>query len=296
MEAAHHISEDSCEQCGLCAQVCPNGVVVSDHEGRCGFQENRIGLCIGCAHCTAVCPTQSVHVPGLSYERDLFDLPETGVDGEAFTSFVSTRRAVRLYRRKPVPRESLDRIVRAISLAPMGFPPHKVAVTVVESRGVIEEGLPLMVSFYEKMLSWMGNPVSRFFMRRQMPEETFMTLRNHLAPALRARLPDMKGNREDLIARGAPALILFHAHRASENHTEDAVIALTYGFLAAHALGLGATPISLIPPAVERVPELRTLFRIPEENEVTAAMVTGYPRVRFKRGIRRELAGVTYIP
>ena len=158
MENGHHVLEESCERCGLCARVCPNGVIVSDSEGKPEFHGDRIGLCIGCAHCMAVCPTRSVRIPGLSYERDLFDLPEPGVDAEAFSSFLSTRRAVRLYRRKAVPRQTLERIVRAITLAPMGFPPHKVAVTVVENREVVEEGLPLMVTFYEKMLSWMPTP------------------------------------------------------------------------------------------------------------------------------------------
>jgi hypothetical protein len=89
-------------------------------------------------------------------------------------------------------------------------------------------------------------------------------------------------------------LILFHAPRGSENHTEDIYIDLTFGFLAAHSLGLGATPIGLIPPAVERNKDLRKIFQISKDNEVLASMIVGYPKVSFTRGIKRELAGVKW--
>ena len=54
--------------------------------------------------------------------------------------------------------------------------------------------------------------------------------------------------------------------------------------------GLGATIIDLVAPAAEQNPELRRLFRIPENNEVLAAMVTGYPKYRFQKSIRRSSA------
>ena len=296
METTHHIETETCERCGLCAEVCPNRILEAEKKAVPTFREDRLVLCVACGHCMAVCPTRSIRVPGLSYERDFFDLPEGEPDSKAFFDLIASRRAIRLYRKKPVPREILERIVQAVSLAPMGFPPHKCEVTVVESRETIEQALPHMVTLYENLQKWMTQRISRFFMKRRMPEETFLTLENHIVPELRLLLPSMKREGTDLIARGAPALFLFHAHRASENHSEDALIALTYAFLAAHALGLGASPISLIPPAVERVPALRELFRIPGENQVVAAMILGYPRVRFRRGIRREMAGVTYIP
>ncbi len=108
-------------------------------------------------------------------------------------------------------------------------------------------------------------------------------------------LPEMKEKGRDIFTRGAPALILFHAPRGSENHTEDSHIAVAYGLLAAHALGLGASAIGLIPPAVERNKNLRRLFQVPDDNEVLASMIVGYPKNPFKRGIRRGLAKVTWV-
>jgi nitroreductase len=243
----------------------------------------------------AVCPTQSITAGGLSYEKDFFDLPMGGLGECDFFNFLSSRRSVRNFQDKPVSREMLQRIIDAVTLAPMGFPPHKVEVTVVQNRAVIKKSLPHLMKLYGDLNKWMKNPLAQFFMKRKMNQETFNTIQNHVMPAMEKGLPEMREKGRDIFTRGAPALILFHAPRGSENHTEDSHVAVTYGLLAAHALGLGASAIGLIPAAVERNRDLRKLFQIPGENEVLASMIVGYPKLSFKRGIKRELAKVSWI-
>ncbi|MBC2715228.1 MAG: hypothetical protein HF978_07970 [Desulfobacteraceae bacterium] len=94
---------------------------------------------------------------------------------------------------------------------------------------------------------------------------------------------------EDLITWGAPALLLFHADKGAECHTENIHIDLAYGILAAHAMGLGATPIGLVSPAVEMTPELRKIFEIPNGNEVLSSMIVGYPKHSYQRTIKRRI-------
>ena len=105
----------------------------------------------------------------------------------------------------------------------------------------------------------------------------------------------MKNSKEDIITRNTPAMLLFHAKPEAEVHSEDIFIELTYALLAAHSLGLGASAIDLIPPAIQRTEELRSMFAIPDKNEVLAAMIVGYPKYHFRRGIKRKLAKVTWI-
>ena len=58
---------------------------------------------------------------------------------------------------------------------------------------------------------------------------------------------------------GYPALIL-HARAGGASLANDAAIALAYGLLGAHALGLGATALNLIPRAVDRSPAVRRIL------------------------------------
>jgi nitroreductase len=112
---------------------------------------------------------------------------------------------------------------------------------------------------------------------------------------MKNRLPELKMGIEDTITRNAPAMILFHANRDAENYRGDIYIALTYGFLAAYALGLGGSAMDIIPPPIERNRELRKMFFIPDTNEVVGCMILGYPKYRYKRGIKRELKSVKWI-
>ncbi len=292
---AHSIKSETCKKCGLCAEVCPNQIMEWTPAKEIRLRQDRISLCIECGHCMAVCPTQSITAGRLSYEKDFFDLPMGRLGECDFFNFISSRRSVRNFQDKPVPKEMLQRIIDAVTLAPMGFPPHKVEVTVVQNRSIIHKALPQMMKLYGDLNKWMKNPLVRFLMKRKMTPEAFNTIQNHVMPAMEKGLPEMREKGRDIFTRGAPDLILFHAPRGSENHTEDSHIAVTYGLLAAHALGLGASAIGLIPPAVERSQELRKLFQIPGGNEVMASMIVGYPKVPFKRGIRRGLPKVTWV-
>ena len=112
---------------------------------------------------------------------------------------------------------------------------------------------------------------------------------------MKIRLPDLKAGVEDTITRNAPAMIVFHADKDAENHREDIYVALAFGLLAAHSLGLGACAIDLIPPAIERNPELRRMFSIPDGNEVVASVILGFPRYRYQRTIQRELKSIHWV-
>lgn len=218
------INADTCERCGLCVAVCPNGIPVrlpeKERRAAVALRAKRLHLCVRCGHCMAICPTGAVSIDGLSYDEHIFDLPAKDVDGGAFFDLLASRRSIRTFKDTPVPRELLQEIVEAIATAPMGYPPHKVEVTVVQRRETIEQALPVMVKRFEDLGQWMQNPFMRLMVRRRAGRGAFNSLRNHVLPSLALRLPDMKAGKGDIITRGAPALLLFHAHREADSYAE----------------------------------------------------------------------------
>lgn len=288
------VDQETCSKCGMCAIVCPVRAINHSKGEFPSPNPGREQTCVLCGHCMAVCPKGSICISGLSY-NDLFYLPENTPDYQAFFDLLTTRRSIRNFKAQKVPRELLEQIIQAVAQAPMGFPPHKTHVTVVQDRSTILKMLPIITKIYEDMLAWMKNPIIRFTIKRQTTPETFSTIENHLIPLMSNRLPEMKKTNNDEITWGAPALMLFHAQRLAECHTVDACIALTYAFLAAHSLGLGVTVSGLVPSAVNHSPELRNMLKIPEDHEVVCGMMLGYPRYKFQRGIKRPLASVSWI-
>ncbi|MBN1531608.1 MAG: nitroreductase family protein [Spirochaetes bacterium] len=294
MDSAISFDDATCRRCGTCAAVCPNRIIVKGEHGGMIARPDRVHVCFGCGQCMAVCPTGSIAVQGLSYGRDFFDLPGSGPDERAFFDLIRTRRAVRNFSEKPVPGGMLEKIVEAITLAPPGFPPLRYGLIVVNDRGVMRQSLPHMIRLYDYLYEKMKNPVARYFIKRGIGAKRFAQLRDHLVPLLATRLDDLKSGAEDTITRRAPAMILFHADR-DEELRDDVDVAATYGMLALHALGLGGSIMDIIPPAINRMKELRALFRVPEGHDVLSSIIIGFPKYRYRRGIRRSAQSVTWI-
>ncbi|MCB2155595.1 nitroreductase family protein [bacterium] len=295
MSVLQSIDTATCKRCGTCLEVCPSGILEFDAEGAVSANADREGLCIACGQCMAVCPTESIVIEGLDSDRDFFELPSRQTAFEDLHDLLATRRSVRVFRDKPVPREMLEKIIEAVALAPMGFPPHKMEISAVQDPDTMREILPQFIEAYRGLVNGMRNPLMRMFLRVTAGLETYNVLANHIVPMMRQALPEMENGEADYILRGAPTMLVLHADAASECHTEDAGIALTYALLAAHSLGLGATAIGLVPPVVQRNKSLRQTLQIPPQNEVLAALVVGYPKYKYRRGIRRELKNVTWI-
>jgi nitroreductase len=243
----------------------------------------------------AICPTKSIRVEGLDYERDFYDIAALREGTGGFFDLIATRRAIRNYTDLPVSRDQLDRIVNAVALAPPGFPPHKISVSVVQDRDTMRKALPAMIDLYDTLTRAIENPIARYFIKRETGIKRYRTMRWHLIPVMRARLPELKAGTEDTITRGAPAMLLFHADEKGEDVRADAMIDAAYAMLAAHALGLGACIVDLIPPAINKKNDLRKLFAIPRTDEVLAAVIVGHPKYVYRRGIRRPLRSVHWI-
>jgi nitroreductase len=154
---------------------------------------------------------------------------------------ITTRRAIRNFRDQPVPRELLEKVVEAISFAPPSFTPVKTEIVVVQDTAVIRRALPEMIRIYDGLLKAMSHPVARLFVRRKVGSAKCKMLETHVIPLMNSRLPELKRGVEDTITRDAPAMILFYAQRDAENPNADIHIALTYGLLVPHAIGLGGT-------------------------------------------------------
>ncbi|MCF8224313.1 MAG: nitroreductase family protein [Bacteroidales bacterium] len=288
------IDQGLCNRCNTCLDICPNGIYLSDGE-HVITRHNMIDLCISCGQCMAVCPNMAIRVNELDYQKDFFELNGHEVDSEAFQYLIQSRRSVRNFRDKPVPDDLLKQVAEAISYAPPSFPPITTEITIVNGKDKLSMVLPEMTKLYQNLLRAMKNPIARRIVRRQAGIEKFKVIKEHIVPIFKRSIDDLIAGSRDIIIHNAPAMILFHANQDAGNYRTDLHIALTFGLLKAHSIGLGATAIDLIPPAVQKSPSLRELFRIPPGNNIEASMIIGYPKYRYRRGIKRELASVTWI-
>jgi len=292
MESADfYIKTESCSNCATCVEICPALVLEKNGSGKVNFKSDFIHLCIGCGQCMAVCKTKSVFAHGMQYEKDFFEFS----DDSGFFSLLEHRRSVRRFKPTPIKKDEIEKILYAVSLAPHGDSHQHVEVTVINSREKIMEALPLMVTFYDKLGKWLHNPIMRTIIRLKKGWDTLNTLKNHLLPRIEKGIYKNVSFDYDGITRGAHTLLIFHAHKDSEEHKEDAYIFVTYATLAAQELGLGSTVIGLVPAAVNKSAELRKMFGIPDDHDTVVSLIVGYPKYKYRRGIKRELKSINWL-
>ena len=290
----HTIDSSLCTKCQLCVTICPSGILAEDETKEVFFKPDRVDICIKCGHCMAMCETGAISIEGLDYETNFRALPEMKLDYQGFMDFLISRRSVRFFRNKEVPRELLQKIVDALTTAPFGVNPDNVEITVVSDKNLIEEAVPFISKMYVQFAKILNVPVIGSLMLKILPKEAASTMVNFILPHIKKGLY-VNPTAIDDIARHAPALILFHARKEAEEHTVDAHIYMTYALLAAHSLGLGATAIGLIGPGINQSKQVRELFSIPEGHEVVESIIVGYPKFPFKRAIVRPRTKVTFL-
>ncbi len=281
-----NINQEICSKCKFCIEVCPCNIIGVNTEEEVSFIPERTSICLKCGQCMAVCKTKAITANGLSYDNDFLDLAQNNIGYKNFVDFLANRRSVRNFKNKPISNETIKQILDSISYAPFGAEPDKMCITVVNDRKKIESTLPHIENFLDNIVKSIENPIVSYMIKRKNGQEKFNTIRNHLYPI--AKLGNYKLKFGDRITRDAPAILVFHAEKGAEAHTNNSLIYATYSILAAHALGLGATMIEIVPAAINKVKEVREVFQIPEENEAIMAVIIGYPKFKYKRAVKRK--------
>ena len=249
--------------------------------------------CFACGHCMAVCPTQSIVTRGYDY-NDFDDLPDRLPSLDDFLPLLKARRSMRQYQDKPVPKEMLERILDAASTAPMDLPPSNVEISVVQSREKIEQIRSLIMDSFKQWVYAFGNPLFTPMLRLSMSAAHLKEMKTVILPMVKKVLEGFK-REKDYLTYGAPAMMIFSSTRESGLGEQNCVIAETYATIAAEGIGLGSCIIGLIPPAIERSKELRSILEIKPNSRVYGCLILGWPRSTYNRSVPREFKSVKWV-
>ena len=163
---------------------------------------------------------------------------------------IKGRRSVRSYLDRPVPKEIIDGLLDAAVWAPSGMNEQPWRFTVIQDREVIE-------SLSRK---------TRELVMKSMP------LPEELQAAFKSG--------RDVVFYGAPLLILISVLKNPDWRTVnllDCGLAAENMFLAAYQEGLGSCFIGFA-TALNQVPKVLAGIAIPEDHELMAPLIFGYPK------------------
>ena len=279
------VRAESCIRCGKCVRVCPSKIFTQPASGgEIGLQG--IGSCIVCGHCVAVCPTGSVEHGDFPpqqvhpVDRELLPSPEQVM------LLCKARRSNRAFTAKPVPEETLDRILEAAHRAPTASNLQRVAFTLVTDPEKLHAISAFTVGVFASILRKLENPLLKPVLKRIAPQ-----LYGYVPHFKRLISEFDKGN--DLILRGATAVILIHTPSESRFGCQDANLAYQNGSLMAESLGVAQFYTGYVCSAVEQDRNRRLAKMLGISGKIRAGMALGIPAFRYPNYIDRKDINVT---
>jgi nitroreductase/NAD-dependent dihydropyrimidine dehydrogenase PreA subunit len=266
------VNRELCTKCGICAAICPNGLIGIGAEGP---QEQMIENCLACGHCVAACPQGALDNRKAPL-ADQAQLPQYPViDSQTAARFLRGRRSIRNYQKKQISREKLLELLEIARFAPSGCNSQGLSYLVVQNPAVLKE-------ITARTIEWLDGQV-----KAGVP----------WAAGFAGVVAIYRDNGYDVILREAPSLIIATAPQEMGMMAhENARFALEYVELYATSLGLGTCWAGFVELAAgSNYQPLLAALRLPEGTAFAGAMMAGYPQYTFKRLVDRNPLQVSWV-
>jgi nitroreductase/NAD-dependent dihydropyrimidine dehydrogenase PreA subunit len=267
------IDEGKCKRDGICAAECPMVIIKLKDES--GYPEMAPGgedICNNCGHCVAVCPNGALSHARVPIEKSPLIEKELEINEEQAVQFLRSRRSVRFFKKQPVEKEKIQRLIEIARYAPTGGNREIVEWMVFTDEDKIREIAGHTLEWMRKVMANAPQSVPPYF------------------PRIIAAW-DMGYNS---VTWSAPVLIVASAPQEANTGTVDVALALSYLDLAAPKLGLGTCWAGLVEGALKGSAAVRESVGIPDGHPYHYPMMVGYPKRKYSRLPERKAPKITW--
>jgi ferredoxin len=264
------VNQEKCIRCGICAKVCPMGIISLGEQG----PQYSGGNCIACGHCVAVCPEAALDNSKAPLADQLSVEKMPVLDAETAARFLRGRRSIRAYKGIAVTQDKVFQLLNIARLAPTGGNSQGVAYYVFDQPETLRQVTALTIDWMEEAIksasSW--------------------------APYFLGVVEKYRKTGTDVILRGAPCLIVATAAKSLLGRGRDNThFSLAYAELYAPTIGLGTCWAGFFEAcASSGYQPLLDLLGLPADIGVTGGLMVGYPQYTYKRLVDRNPLQVTW--
>jgi len=273
------VINQNCTCCVKCVKVCPGSVFhqeIPKSEITVAMPE----MCIGCGHCVAVCPESAIQHSEFSENKvhpvdyGLYPTPEQ------MLLLIRARRSNRAMTNKEIPSEFINQITEAAYRAPTASNLQQVRVFLITDKDTLHKIGSFTISAFHSVVKLVDNWLGRFICKNFIPAAY------KYLPVFRKMKSDFEqGN--DLILRGAPALLLICTPKNSRFGCEDANLAYQNASLMAECLGVSQFYTGFVLSASKmKKGKLEKMLGI--KGKIQAGMALGMPAFRYLKYVDRK--------
>lgn len=265
------INKETCTKCNACAIACGGSLIIPVENDFPRFYPGADQFCMRCGHCVGVCPTGSL----IHQEMPLEQCPpiekKLEASFEQVSQLIKSRRSIREFQDKPVPREVIERAIDVARYAPTGKNMQEVQWLVIDNPEEIKKLTAIGVEWFRSMSK--GN------------DPWSLQIQGIL------KMHEIGLN---IFLRDAPAIIVTYAEKNNPIAATDCTIALSYFDLAAKAAGLGCYWNGYFYISAQNFPPMVKAIALPEGFTPYAALCAGYPKFKYQRIPPRKTARIVY--
>jgi nitroreductase/NAD-dependent dihydropyrimidine dehydrogenase PreA subunit len=267
------INRETCNQDGICAAACPVALIDFQKGGYPTPIPEAEQMCIRCGHCVAVCPTGSLSHRQIPVEQCPSVRQEFQLTSEQCEHFLRSRRSIRVYKDKPVPRDEISRLIEIARYAPSGHNSQCAEWLVLDNMEELRRLSAVVMDWVRWMIDNMRETALAWHMDKLLKRWE-------------------AGN--DVILRGAPVVVVAHAEEGNRMAPSTCTIALTYLELAAPAMGLGCCWAGYFNAAATTFPPMKEALSLPKGHQCFGAMMVGYPGFKYHRLPTRKPPSISW--
>jgi nitroreductase/NAD-dependent dihydropyrimidine dehydrogenase PreA subunit len=316
------IDRGKCARCGECARICANSrVIETGGDGYPAF--TREASCIHCGHCLAICPAGAISFVfegeegGYVAEARELGSAASGpgaVGPEYLLRTLDATRSCRFFGPAAVEKDKLDRILEAMVRSPSAGNEQNRSFYVFGSKAKVDAleaetaasyrtaNAKMAGAFMLNLIasSMAGKDLSKTWMRNRAFADMPKSARKDEYKRMLSELAERSSKNEMSYYNGATAAILVTSRTNAPAfhkpfYKADVEIAVTYGTLAAAALGLASCRMGLSEIAFGRDLAMKERFGIPRNERVDGILALGYSELKWKRLPPRGPVAVTWM-
>jgi nitroreductase/Pyruvate/2-oxoacid:ferredoxin oxidoreductase delta subunit len=267
------INKETCTKCNACAIACGACLIVPKENDFPSFYPGADQFCMRCGHCVGVCPTGSIIHQEMPLEKCPPIVKKNEPSFGQVSQLIKSRRSIREFQDRPVPRKEIERIIDIARYSPTGHNAQEVQWLVIDDREELKKITAIGVDWFRSMSK--GDTPWAMEMQGIV------------------RMQEMGLN---IFLRNAPAVVITFAEKNNPLASTDCAIALSYFDLAAKAAGLGCYWNGYLYFSAQTFEPMVKAVALPEGFTPYAALCVGYPMFKYQRIPPRKPARIMYHP
>jgi nitroreductase/Pyruvate/2-oxoacid:ferredoxin oxidoreductase delta subunit len=267
------INYEICTKCGLCSKACGSKRI---EIGEDKYPHKIISTgCNDCGHCVAVCPENAVRNRRMDM-KCFEEMVDPGISIEQFTHLVRNRRSIRNYKKEPLKKEHIHKLLGVVNYIPTGSNKQFLKYKFIADKELLVKISSAMASKVRRASKFINAfPVKYFILEKRRRSM--------------GRLLELYDRGDDTYLRGTPCLLIIYTDEKYFKMPQwEAGIASNAIDLAAQTLGVATMMNGYFIAIAKRYKSIKRLVQIQGKSSILAAMNLGYPDIKYRKTVYRR--------